>query len=177
MAYYANWDIYDEMFCMSIVPHLPRTTDGICEIADLWISVHNPDPSNLPTEWLTHIFYAFANVGTDGTVTSSDTGADLQNTFDGDNPDEAVSEWSQISLNSRILKVVLCYTGEQCLWQRQATLPRQAAEPQPQSITLHRGRRWVCQLPSLYKRSRWPRHIHLHRCPAYSRLGAGWTRH
>ncbi|KAG8874471.1 hypothetical protein FRB97_005892 [Tulasnella sp. 331] len=89
-AYYANWDIYDEMFY----------------------------PSSLPAERLTHIFYAFANIGTDGTVSSSDTWADLQYTLDSDNPDEAgnnvygnVKQLHLVKLDNRNLKVSLSIGG------------------------------------------------------------------
>lgn len=47
--------------------------------------------SDIPATRLTHILYSFANIAADGTITLSDTWADEQITFAGDDTTAAVS--------------------------------------------------------------------------------------
>lgn len=65
MSYYGGWDMYND--------------DGLL-------------PSQIPTNRLSHLLYAFANIAPNGTVIVGDPWADMQVTYDGDDPDEPVSE-------------------------------------------------------------------------------------
>ncbi|KAM5536903.1 hypothetical protein V8D89_009450 [Ganoderma adspersum] len=75
-------------------------------------------PTDIKASSLTHLFYAFANVGSDGTVKLSDTWADEQKTFPGDSTKESgtnlygcLKQLYLIKLAHRNIKTVLSVGG------------------------------------------------------------------
>jgi len=75
-------------------------------------------PQDLPVKFLSHVFYAFANISTDGNVSLSDPYADVEQRYHGESENEpglnmygAIKELLLLKQQNRHLKVLLSIGG------------------------------------------------------------------